>query len=72
VAERSRADRAEARLLRLNPETGKVLQERMLRPDDPGGASVLLEVVVSPDGQKVAFSYVRWVVSLAILRGLER
>jgi hypothetical protein len=32
----------------------------------------LREVVVSPDGRQVAFSYVRWVGSLAILRGLER
>jgi hypothetical protein len=63
---------AQARLLRLDPESGKVLQERTLRPADPGGASVLVEVVVSPDGRQVAFSYVRWVASLDILRGLER
>jgi len=44
----------------------------MIRPDDPGGSSVLTDVVLSPDGRQVAFSYVRRVVSLAILRGLER
>jgi hypothetical protein len=27
---------------------------------------------VSPDGRQIAFSYQRWVLSLAILRGLER
>ena len=68
AAERSRA---EARLLRLDPETGKVLQERTLRPDDPGGSSVLTDVVLSPDGRQVAYSYVRWVSSLAIVRGLR-
>jgi hypothetical protein len=66
------APTAAARLLRLDPETGKVLQERTIRPDDPGGNSGLVEVVVSPDGRQIAFSYVRWVVSLAVLRGLER
>ena len=63
----SRADR----LLRLDPETGTVLEKRTLRPDDPGGVSLLRDVVVSPDGRQVAFSYERWVLSLAILRGLE-
>jgi serine/threonine protein kinase len=63
---------AQARLLRLDPESGKVLQERTLRPADPGGSSALREVVLSPDGRQVAFSYVRWIASLAILRGLER
>jgi Tol biopolymer transport system component len=60
-----------APLLRLEPETGKVLETRTLRPDDPGSASLLLDVAVSPDGRQIAFSYQRWVLSLAILRGLE-
>ncbi|HUM11941.1 MAG TPA: hypothetical protein VLT82_13405 [Myxococcaceae bacterium] len=72
VSSHDRAPTARARLLRLDAETGKVLQERMIRPDDPGGSSVLTDVVLSPDGRQVAFSYVRRVVSLAILRGLER
>jgi hypothetical protein len=68
AAEQSRAG---GRLLRLDPETGKLLEERTLRPDDPGGVSALTNVVVSPDGREVAFSYTRFVASLAILRGLE-
>jgi hypothetical protein len=59
-------------LLRLEPETGKVLETRTLRPDDPGSASLLWDVAVSPDGRQIAFSYQRYVLSLAILRGLER
>ena len=64
--------RIPAPLLRLDPETGKVLERRTLRPDDPGGASLLQGVVVSPDGRQVAFSYDRFVLSLSILRGLDR
>src|SRR5262249_47316063 len=52
-------------LLRLDPDTGKVLETRTLRPDDPGSASLLWDVAVSPDGRHVAFSYKRWVLSLA-------
>jgi eukaryotic-like serine/threonine-protein kinase len=59
-------------LLRLDPDTGKVLETRTLRPDDPGSASLLWDVAVSPDGRQVAFTYQRYVLSLAILRGLER
>jgi eukaryotic-like serine/threonine-protein kinase len=71
VTAAERSGGAEARLLRLEPENGKVLQERTLRPADPSGVSVLDDVVVSPDGRQVAFSYLRWLAWLVILRGLE-
>jgi hypothetical protein len=63
---------AQARLLRLDPATGKVFEERNIGPADPGGGAFLRDVVLSPDGRQVAFSYVRDLGSLVVLRGLGR
>jgi len=58
------------RLVRLDPLTGKSLEERTIGPPDPGGASLFRDVVFSPDGRQIAFTYVRDLRSLVILRGL--
>jgi hypothetical protein len=59
------------RLVRLDPLTGKSLEERFIGPPDPGGATLFRDVVLSPDGRQVAFTYVRDLRSLVILRGLS-
>jgi hypothetical protein len=63
---------ARTRLLRLDPRTGQLLEERNVGPVDPGGASLFRDVVVSPDGRHVAFTYVRDLGQLVIMRGLGR
>jgi len=72
VTEGGRSVSAPTRLLRLDPRTGKVLEERNIGPADRGGAGPLDDVALSPDGRKVAFKYVRNLSSLQIVRGLRR
>jgi hypothetical protein len=72
VTETGRELGARARLILLEPRTGKVLEERSIGPSDSGGAGTLVDLVLSPDGRKVAFTYGRKVGSLYIARGLGR
>jgi hypothetical protein len=72
VTEGGRSRSAPTRVLRLDPRTGKVLEERNIGPADRGGAGPLEDVVLSPDGRQVAFKYVRELSTLQIVRGLGR
>jgi dipeptidyl aminopeptidase/acylaminoacyl peptidase len=63
---------ARTRLLRVDPRSGNVLEERSVGPADPGGTTPLQDVVLSRDGQTVAFTYERRLGTLFILRGLSR
>ncbi len=57
-------------LRRVDPTSGKVLEERTIPPADPGDPTRLASVVLSPDGRHVVFSYKRYSSSLYIVRGL--
>jgi hypothetical protein len=64
--------RGATRLLRLEPHTGDVLEERTVGPAERGGASTIRMLAMTPDGKKLAFTYDRSVNSLFIVRGLEQ
>jgi len=72
VTEGGSSRQARTRLLRVDPQSGKVLEERSVGPSDPGGATPVSDLVLSADGREVAFSYVRDLGKLYILRGLGR
>jgi len=72
VTEGGSSRQARTRLLRVDPQSGKVLEERSVGPTDPGGASPVSDVVLSADGREVAFSYFRDLGKLYIVRGLGR
>lgn len=59
------------RLLRVEPRTGAVLEERTVGPADPGGAGPLQDVVLSRDEKTVAFEFLRHLDTLFIVRGLR-
>jgi hypothetical protein len=63
---------ARARLVQIEPRSGKTFEERSIGPADPGGAGNLLDVVLSRDGTRVAFTYSRAIGSLDIVRGLAQ
>jgi eukaryotic-like serine/threonine-protein kinase len=63
---------ARARLLRVEPRTGKLLEERSIGPADQGGATGMRDLVLTADGRQVSFTYRRDVGTLAIARGLGR
>ena len=64
--------RGATRLLRLEPRTGDVLEERPVRPAERGSANTIRMLAMTPDGKKLAFTYDRSVSSLFIVRGLEQ
>jgi len=59
-----------ARLLKLDIERHKVLEERSVRPAEPSGAIYLRDLAISPDGRTVAYIYGRNVGYLYLLRGV--
>jgi hypothetical protein len=63
---------ARLRLFRVDVRTGKVLEERTVRPTDSSGASSIGQVAFMPDGRGMAFNYWHMVGSLYIVRGLWR
>ena len=62
--------RAGTRLLRIDPRTGNRLEERSIGPSDPAGIGPLQDVVLSPDGRRVAFTYPRRLGTLYVASGL--
>jgi len=64
--------RARTPLLRVNARSGETLERRSIGPADPSGARELAEVVLSPDGSEVAFSYGRSFNNLYLAQGLGR
>ena len=54
----------------MDSDSGKVLEERSVGPADRGGASPVIDVAVSSDGQGLAFTYVRRLGTLYLVRGL--
>jgi eukaryotic-like serine/threonine-protein kinase len=63
---------AQARLLRFDIRSGKVLEERSIGPTDPSGVTGMVYLVLTPDGRGVAFTHSRTVGYLYIARGLWR
>jgi len=61
---------ARARLLRLDVEHHRLLEERTVGPTETGGTVYLREVAISPDGRSTAFVYTRTLGYLYVLRGL--
>ncbi len=59
------------RLLRVEPRTGAVLEERSVGPADPAGAGPLQDVVLSRNEKTVAFEFARNLDTLFIVRGLR-
>jgi hypothetical protein len=59
------------RLLRVEPRTGAVLEERSVGPADPGGAGPLQDVALSRDEKTVAFEFARNLDTLFIVRDLH-
>ena len=72
VTEGGSSRQARTRLLRVEPQSGRVLEERIVGPTDPGGVTQVDDVVLSADGREVAFSYLRDLGKLYIVRGLGR
>jgi len=72
VTEGGSSRQARARLLRVEPQSGRVLEERSVGPTDRGGVTQVDDVVLSADGREVAFSYSRDLGTLYIVRGLGR
>ena len=72
VTQGGQAIRARVPLLRVDPHSGKVLEERSLGPADPGGTSPLRDVVLSPDGKDLAFSFSRLLSRLFVVEGPAR
>jgi hypothetical protein len=64
--------RGSTRLLRIEPHTGDVLEERTVGPAELGGANTILMLAMTPDGKKLAFTYERSLSSLFVVRGLEQ
>jgi len=54
-----RASRPEAALLRVDPLSFRVKEERTIRPADASGASAPYDILVSADGKDVAFDFAR-------------
>jgi len=57
-------------LFRLDVATGRVLESRTIGPVELTGSVSLNQVVVSPDGREVAFTFFRRLGHLYILKGL--
>ena len=61
---------AENTLLRIDVETGKILEKRVYRPADPSGTTSRLDLALAPDERGVAYSEGRIAGSLYLVRGL--
>jgi hypothetical protein len=61
-----------ARLLKMDVERRRVVEERAVRPAEASGAIYLRDLAISPDGRTVAYIYGRNVGYLYLLRGLLR
>jgi eukaryotic-like serine/threonine-protein kinase len=72
ITEGGRTLRARTPLLRVNARSGETLERRSIGPADPSGASALIEVVLSPEGSEVAFTYGRFLNNLYLAQGLGR
>jgi hypothetical protein len=72
ITEGGRTARARTPLLRVNARSGEMLERRSIGPADPTGATALVDVVVSPDGSEVAFTYGRFLGNLYLAQGLGR
>jgi hypothetical protein len=64
--------RARAQLLRFDVARRRVLEERTVAPTESSGAIYIRDLVVSPDGRLVAFTYGRSLGYLYQLRGVLR
>ena len=60
------------RLMKIDVERRKVLEERVVAPAEMTGAIYIRDVAISPDGRRVAFIYGRNLGHLYLLRGLLR
>jgi len=70
VTEGGRTSRPRTRLLRVDPRSGRVLEEWNIGLAYPGGAGPILEVVLSSDGREIAFNYDRRLHRLYVASGL--
>jgi WD40 repeat protein len=61
---------AENTVLRVDVEIGKVLEQRVYQPADPGGSASRSDLELAPDGRGVAYTQGRIVGSLYLVRGL--
>jgi len=61
---------AQAKLFRVDIASGRVLDSRTIGPVELTGSGSMNQVVISPDGREVAFTFYRRLGSLYILRGL--
>jgi hypothetical protein len=61
---------AQAKLFRLELTTGRVLESRTIGPVELTGSGSLNQVVVSPDGRGVAFTFFRRLGHLYLVKGL--
>jgi hypothetical protein len=59
-----------ARLLKVDVEHRRVLEERAVRPAEASGAIYLRDLAISPDGRTVGYIYGRNVGYLYLVRGL--
>ena len=63
---------ARAQLLRFDVDRRRVLEERTVAPTESSGAIYIRDLVVSPDGRLVAFTYGRSLGYLYLIRGVLR
>ena len=63
---------ARAQLLSIDVERHRILDERTVAPTEGSGSIFIRDLVVSPDGKLVAFTYGRNLGYLYLLRGALR
>jgi hypothetical protein len=61
---------AQAKLFRVHLASGRLLDSRTIGPVELTGSAGMNEVVISPDGREVAFTFYRRLGYLYILKGL--
>ena len=60
------------RIRRVDVESGKQTAVTEIRLSDPGGVAWISPITITPDGSRFAYSYLRTLSQLYLVRGLEK
>jgi hypothetical protein len=60
------------RIRRVDVESGKGTAVTEIRLSDPGGVAWISPITITPDGSRFAYSYLRTLSQLYLVRGLEK
>jgi hypothetical protein len=67
----SQFERLPAQVFQLDLESGERRLWRELMPRDPAGVGGIYALVLTPDGEGYAYTYIRYINSLYLMTGLE-